>query len=105
MVGSVVNRYSNVTLSNVVINRLRMADMGGAPVELTAEGLPILEIVPVGPYCFGDIGPCQHISREFTLHGRQAQPDEYRIMVDGLCFDVCLHHDKSSCFSLVVCED
>lgn len=105
MLLTVSNPYSNVTFSNVMIHSVVVVNSDGEPVELTGDGQPLLEIVPIGPYCFGDIGPCDYIAREFTVHGRGIEPGDYKVLVDGICFDICLHQDTSACFRLHVCKE
>ena len=99
MLLTISNPYSNLTFSDVMVHSVIVVDADGQPVPVNGDGQPLLEIVPIGPYCFGDIGPCDYIAREFTVHGRGIDPGDYKILVDGICFDICLHQDTQvRCF-------
>ncbi len=102
---TVCNPYSNVALSGFMVHRLRVTDDQGQDVPLLPDGTPSVTLVPLGPYCFGDIAPCSCVSRAFTLRNRGAKAGHYKIHLDGICFDVCIHQDAKSCFGFEICKD
>jgi hypothetical protein len=102
---TICNPYSNITLSHLTLHRLQVLDGSGQPVALLPDGTPSVEIVPIGPHCFEDIGPCVCVTRQFTLRNRGAKQGPYKIIADGVCFDVCVHQDTSVCFTFEICKD
>lgn len=102
---TICNPYSNVALSGLTVHKLTVVDENGDPVPQSPDGTPSITLVPIGPYCFGDIAPCSCVSREFTLRTRATKSGRYRILVEGICFDVCLHQDDRTCFELNICKD
>ncbi|MEO1257559.1 MAG: hypothetical protein AAFZ15_02145 [Bacteroidota bacterium] len=106
---TVCNCYDNVTFKDFKIGMLEVVDENGNPVPTLPDGSPSVALHPVGPYCFGDIGPCGSekncVSREFVLVTKGALPGKYRILVKGVCFDVCFHYDTSECFEIELCKD
>lgn len=102
---TVCNPYSNLTLSNLVVNELVVVDGKGNPVPNLPDGSPSIQLVPIGPYCFDDIAPCTCITREFVLRLRGAPHGAYHIKVRGICFDACFHGDEEACFAFEVCKD
>jgi hypothetical protein len=102
---TVCNPYSNVTLANLTVHQLIVVDEFGKPVGTLPDGSPAIELVPAGPYCFDDLAPCSCATREFVLRLRGAIGGLYRILVRGICFDVCIHGDTEACFQFNVCKD
>jgi hypothetical protein len=101
----VYNPYHNVALSNVEINRITVVDSNGNPVPVLPDGTDSIQLVPRGTYCFGDIRPCWISYRQFVLRLRGAPPGRYRIRLQGLCFEVCLHRLIDDCVMFDVCRD
>ncbi len=103
---TICNPYSNVTLSNMVVQQLTVVDLNGSAVPTLPDGTPSIQLVPIGPYCFGDIAPCSCVSRQFILRLRGAVGNtQYQIRLDGVCFDVCMHLAARGCFTFFVCKD
>lgn len=107
---TVCNCYSNVTFRNLSIGFLWVTDAAGNPVPTLPNGTPSVEIHPLGPICFGDIGPCRDgrgtcVSREVVLRTRGAQPGDYRIVVGAVCFSVTHDYSVNDCFTLTLCRD
>lgn len=102
---TICNPYSNISLSNVTVHKLEVVDGAGKPVPTLPDGSPSVTLVPVGPYCFDDISPCTCVTREFTLRLRGAISGPYKILVSGICYDVCFHNDDKACFQFDVCKD
>lgn len=102
---TICNPYSNLTLSNVSVQQLLVVDSNGNPVPALPNGDPSIELVPIGPHCFDDIAPCTCVTREFVLRLRGAPGGRYRILVRGICFDICVHRDTDACFRFDVCPD
>jgi hypothetical protein len=102
---TICNPYSNVTLSNMMVHLITVVNADGSPVPNLPDGSPSIQLVPMGPYCFGDLAPCTCISRQFVLRLRGAPGKPYRIMLDGICFDACVHSYTRGCFTFDVCKD
>ena len=102
---TVCNYYSNVTFTGFTIHSLQVCDENGNPVPLLPDGNPSVELVPRGPYCFGDIAPCSCISREFIILNKGAKAGKYKIKVQGICYDVCLNFADEDCFEFEICKD
>jgi hypothetical protein len=102
---TVCNPYSNLTLSGLVVNNVTVVDFNGNPVPNLPDGSPSIQLVPRGPYCFGDLAPCTCVSREFVLRLRGAPPGPYRIILAGICFEACFHGNEEDCFLFNVCKD
>jgi hypothetical protein len=105
MLLTVCNPYNNLTLSGLTIQQILVVDAKGDPVPNLPDGSPSVQLVPIGPYCFGDIGPCSCVTREFSLRLRGAVPGTYRILLRGICFDACFHGYADGCFLFSVCKD
>lgn len=106
---TVCNPYSNVTFKDFMIHSVQICDENGRPVPNLPDGTPSVQLVPNGPYCFGDIAPCNGkkmncVTREFVLYNRGAKPGKYKIKLDGICFEVCFHYDLKQCFELEMCK-
>ncbi|HHG86469.1 MAG TPA: TonB-dependent receptor [Bacteroidetes bacterium] len=102
---TVCNCYSNVTFKDFTIGALEVCDENGDPVSILPDGKPSVQLVPVGPYCFGDVEPCSCTSREFSLLTCGAKGGKYKIKVEAICFDVCFHYDDDDCFVFEICAD
>lgn len=107
---TVCNCYSNISFSNFRIAGLIVTLPNGAPVPLLPDGTPSVQIIPLGPTCFGDIPPCRDdrpgcISREFVIRTRGAQGGQYQIKLLGICYDVCFHYNRRDSFVLTLCPD
>lgn len=108
---SVCNCYSNVTFNNLTIGQIWVTDMAGNPVPTLPDGTPSVQIIPSGPICFGDIGPCRDkdhptcVSRELVLYTRGAIGQNYKLMFSAICFDVCHQFQSEQCFTMKLCQD
>lgn len=102
---TVCNPYRNLTLGGLTIHQLVVVDANGNPPPDLPDGSPSIQLTPLGPYCFDDLGPCRCVTREFAVRLRGAPPGRYRILVRGICFDACFHGDEDDCFTFDVCKD
>lgn len=103
---TICNPYSNIAMTAIVVSRLEVLNADGSPVALLPDGTPSVGIVPMGPYCFGDIEGCGCVSREFTLRNRGASARQpYHIRVEGVCFGVSTRHKTKGCFQFEICKD
>lgn len=107
---AVHNCYSNVTFHDLTIGRVRVTDMAGDPVPTLPDGTPSVQVVPSGPICFGDVGPCGLrgsgvVSRELVLYTRGAVGKDYRLSFEGVCFSVSHDFQSEQCFVLTLCRD
>ena len=107
---SVCNCYSNVTLRDVTISYFHITMDDGSPVPLLPDGTPSVQIVPMGPICFGDIGPCKDdepscVSRQIVIRTRGAKGGKYKLYVRGICFNVVLERMHEECLVLELCQD
>jgi hypothetical protein len=107
---SICNCYSNIAFSNVHISYFYITMSDGSPVPLLPDGTPSVMIIPVGPICFGDIGPCKEgatncISREIVIRTRGAKSGKYNIHIGGICYDIVLQQMHNECFTLTLCDD
>jgi hypothetical protein len=107
---SICNCYSNITLANVHISYLYITKDDGSPVPVLPDGTPSVQIIPLGPICFGDIGPCEEgktncVSREVVIRTRGAKSGDYKIQVGGICYQIVLDQIYNECFLLTLCQD
>ena len=107
---SICNCYSNITFSDVRISYLYVTMADGSPVPLMPDGTPSVQVIPVGPICFGDVGPCIEggnncVSREIVIRTRGAKSGKYRINVVGICYEVVLKQLHNTCLELELCKD
>lgn len=106
---TVCNCHANLSFSNLVIHQIRVVDEHGFDVGQLPDGSASIEVVPSGPICFGDIGPCHSadqpscVTREIALNLRGAAARGYRLSFSGICFDVVHHVQTEQCFVLPVC--
>lgn len=102
---SVGNPYSNVTFCDVKIHKITVVNADGSDIAVLPDGSPSVEIMPIGPYCFGNIEGCDYTAREAVVRTRGAASGDYHIRVDGICYEICIHGDMSECFVMNICED
>jgi hypothetical protein len=101
----VCNPYTNLVMSHFTINRVVVVNADGSAVPTLPDGSPAIQLVPLGPYCFDDIAPCTCIWRQFSLRLRGAKPGAYRILLQGICFEACIHQLQEECVTFQVCKD
>lgn len=106
----VCNCYSNVSFQNLSIGRLILTDSAGNPVSNLPDGTPSVEVLPSGPICFGDLGPCVNNTptckaREIVIRTRGALPGTYQLKFVNICFDVVNHFATEECFLFNLCRD
>jgi len=102
---TVGNPYSNVTFCDVTIHKITVVNPDGSEVPVLPDGTPSIELIPIGPYCFGKVEACDFTAREFIVRTRGAVAGDYHIKVEGICFEICIHGDASECFVMKVCMD
>lgn len=102
---TVCNPYENLTLSGLTVELLEVVDANNKPVAVLPDKTPSIQVVPVGPYCFGDIPPCSCVTRQFLVRLRGAMGGKYKLRLRGMCFDACIHGDTEDCFTFEVCQD
>ena len=108
---TVCNCYSNVTFGNLSIGQIRITDAAGKPVAVLPDGTPSVQMIPSGPICFGDIGPCKGkdqpacVSREVVLYTRGAIGKDYRLSLEGVCFSVTFDYQAEQCFVVKLCQN
>lgn len=107
---TICNCYSNLVFSdfNIAAAFVTMAD--GSQVPLLPDGTPSVQIVPMGPICFGDIPPCTDdrpgcVSRQFTVRTRGAKAGKYQLRLVGVCYDLRFHKRTQDSFLLTLCAD
>lgn len=102
----ICNPYDNVTLCDVTVPRIHIVDESGEPVPTLPDGTPLVHAIPVGPFCFGDIGPCSCVSRAFVLRHLGEETDrKYQIVIDDICFSTTFCHRDDACFEFAICAD
>jgi hypothetical protein len=99
------NPYRNISFCNVEINRLRVVDANGNDVPRLPDGSEAIQLVPRGGYCFGDLRPCSIAFRHFMLRLRGVPQGSYRILIEGICFELCLNRMTEDCVTFDVCKD
>jgi hypothetical protein len=107
---SVCNCYSNITFSNVHISYLTVTMPDGSAVPTLPDGTPSVQIVPIGPICFGDIAPCVEgqencVTRQVVIRTRGARGGRYNIRLYGICYEVKIAGLAQACFVLDLCQD
>jgi len=107
---TVCNCYCNVTFNDFTIGRIRITDSAGKPVPTLPDGTPSVLVVPSGPICFGDIGPCEDnkprcVSREFVIKTCGAKAQCYVLTFEGVCFTVSYELQSKQCFIVKLCQD
>ncbi len=107
----VCNCYSNVVFNDLTIGRIQITDRAGNSVPLLPDGTSSVQVVPSGPICFGDIGPCKGrnrptcVSRELVLYTRGAKANAYLLSLQGVCFSVSHEFQTEQCFVVTLCQD
>lgn len=106
---TVCNCYSNVTFNDFSIGYVFPVDESGQPVPVLPDGTPSVEVHPIGPICFGDIGPCKDNkatckSREIVLSTRGAKDGKYNLRIGSICFTVSHHFREDRCFVFELCK-
>ena len=107
----VCNCSSNVTFTDFSIGQILVTDMAGNPVPTLPDGTPSVQVLPSGPICFGDIGPCTDkdhpscVSRELVIYTRGAIGKNYRLVFRAICFSVCHQFQSDQCFIMKLCQD
>jgi len=107
---TICNCYSNVSFANVHVSYFNVTMFDGTPVPLLPDGTPSVSIHPVGPICFGDIGPCRPgenncVSREIVIRTRGAKSGKYKIVLTGICYEIVIPQLHDECFVLTLCAD
>lgn len=99
------NPYSNITFSNYSVGEIEVCHENGRKVKALPNGDPSVQVVPKGPFCFGDLEPCSCITREFVIINNGAKSGRYKFKVSGICYDVSLHYHQEDCFEFTICKD
>lgn len=102
---TVCNPYSNLTLTNLIIQSLELVGPDGQPPTPLPDGTPSVQIAPIGPFCFGDIPPCTCVSRQFVMRLRGAVAGTYKLNVTAVCFSWQVAETQQRCFEFEVCAD
>jgi hypothetical protein len=107
---TVCNCYSNVSFEDLTIGQIVVTDANGRPVPTLPDGTPSVQVIPSGPICFDDIGPCVDgrpgcVSRELVLYTRGAVGGNYRLLFRGVCFKICHEYQLDQCFTMTLCQD
>lgn len=107
---TICNCYSNVTFKDLIIGQIVVTAANGGPVPTLPDGTPSVQVIPSGPICFGDIGPCVEgrpncVSRELVVYTRGAVGGRYRLVFRGICFEVCHEYQSDRCFVMKLCQD
>lgn len=107
---TVCNCYSNLVFSDFNIAAVFVTQADGSQVPLLPDGTPSVEIVPMGPICFGDIPACADdkpgcVSRQFTVRTRGAKAGKYQLRLAGVCYDLKFHKRTQDSFLLTLCAD
>jgi hypothetical protein len=106
---TVCNCYSNVIFKDFSIGYINVTDASGGTVPTLPDGSLSVQALPIGPFCFGDIGPCVEgkptcKSRQFVLSTRGAKAGKYNVKIGAICFDACFHYDTDACFEMTLCK-
>lgn len=108
---TICNCYSNVTFKDVMLGYVFIKDENGKVPPLQPNGDPTSHIYPMGPICFGDIGPCVDgeencVSRQFVILNRGAVAGKYQLELGHLCFDVAIHSQTEKIVkTFEICKD
>lgn len=103
---TICNPHPNVALTDVTIPSLTVVQSDGSPVPTLPSGSASVEVLPIGPFCFGDIEPCSCVSRQFVLRNRGADPTlKYEIRMSEICYTLSYCRSTSACFQFEICED
>lgn len=104
------NCYSNVAFHNLMIGKLIILDNAGNEVLTLPDGTPSVEVIPSGPICFGELGPCSNNTpsckaREIVIRTRGAVGGNYQLKFENICFEVVNSFNTAECFTLKLCKD
>lgn len=108
---TVCNCYTNVTFADLSIQIAGIVNGDGTPVATLPDGTPSVEVIPPGPICFGDVGPCVRgretcVSRQLVVRNRGAKAGTYKLLLGGVCFDLVHHYFVERAeFTFTVCKD
>lgn len=107
---SVCNCYDNVRFENFTIGYLYVVDKDGNKVPNLPDGTPSVEILPLGPICFGTIEPCVDdqptcVSRQIVLRTRGAKSGKYKLMMGNICYKAAYAFSEENCFEFELCKD
>lgn len=107
---TVCNCYDNLIFSDFNIAAVYVTQADGSTVPLLPDGSPSVQIVPMGPICFGDIPSCTDdkpgcVSRQFTVRTRGAKAGKYQLRLAGVCYDLRFHKRGQDTFLLTLCAD
>ena len=106
----VCNCYSNIVFHDFTIGYILVEDAEGKTVALLPDGTPSVAAIPVGPFCFGDIGPCKDgeptcKTRQFVVRTRGAIAGDYSIRLGGICYSVSRSFFTEKRFQMKLCKD
>ncbi|MFN0033782.1 MAG: hypothetical protein ACKVUS_01865 [Saprospiraceae bacterium] len=104
------NCYSNITFEHLTIHQITVVDEFGNPVPNLPDGMPSVEVIPFGPICFGDLGPCvpgqpSCKSRQVVMRTCGALSGKYRLKFEGICYEICYGGFAEACFEFHLCKD
>lgn len=103
---TVCNCYTNFSIDNFSIAMIQVLDGEGNEVPVLPDGTPSVKVHPVGVHCFGNIAPCECVTREFVVINEGARAGKYRLNMVGICFGVSVPvPSMSECFEFEVCKD
>ncbi|RTZ64268.1 MAG: hypothetical protein DSZ29_05615 [Aquificaceae bacterium] len=106
---TVCNCYSNITFKDLTICSIKILDANGNAVERLPDGSLSVDAIPFGPFCFGDIPPCEKgkascISREFAISTRGAKAGGYQLILEGVCYSIVECICADACFNFELCK-
>ena len=106
---TVCNCYSNITFKNLTICSIKILDAHGNAVERLPDGSLSVDAIPFGPFCFGDIPPCEKgkascVSREFAISTRGAKAGGYQLILESVCYDIVECICADACFNFELCK-
>lgn len=102
------NCYSNITFQNLTIPQIIVCDENGKPIKGTISRPAPVQVIPAGPICFGDLGPCKPgrkqncISRQVVIKTYKAKPVYYRLKFEPICYTVAFKQSISKCFEIKI---
>lgn len=105
------NCYSNLTFEDLTINQITVCDEFGNPVPQLPDGRDSVLAAPIGPVCFGDLGPCVEgrgpkcKARQFVLKTHSAKAGRYRLKFEGICYKVSFVSHIDKCFEFELKQD
>lgn len=108
------NCYNNVTFENLTLGPITVVDEFGSPVPNLPDGTPSVEVIPYGPVCFGDLGPCGNDptqgqgnckSRQVAIRTRGAVAGKYQLSLGTICYRIAYTSTTEACFEFDLCKD